>query len=166
MTITFCPWVPKSYKLVYWIVKSFLRDKIDSFFTQRYPGAFYRPKYRARYLVWGWWKGRDSGRATRIATRESPGLYFRKTPGPGSEIVGLTRSHSGPVQKTRGFVIAGPGNPVRCRSLLAIREDIMSWNFQRVIPQCLVEASKTEKSHNPISIFKCSNWSKFRVMNP
>ena len=33
------------------------------------------------------------------------GLHFQKIPGPGSEIAELTRSHSGPGQKTRGFEI-------------------------------------------------------------
>ena len=37
------------------------------------------------------------------------GYILKKIPGPGSEIAGLTRSHYGPGQKTRGFEFAGPG---------------------------------------------------------
>ena len=45
--------------------------------------------------------------------RKNPGLSrvrvtFSKNPGPGSEIAGLTRSHSWPGQKTRGFKIGHP----------------------------------------------------------
>ena len=47
-----------------------------------------------------------------------PGLTRPEIPGSGSEITGLTRSNSGPGQKTRGFGIDGPGNPARCPSLV------------------------------------------------